>query len=328
MKAYVVRQLGMPDSHQVIDWASPAPQPGHVVIRVRAAGVNFPDMLMVQGKYQHTPPVPFIPGHEVAGDIMAMGDGVTGYRAGDRVVAFMRHGGFGAFCTETLVKADHFLAKLPDEVSYVAAASMPLAYGTAFHALRKGRVKPGDKVLILGASGGVGLATVQIAKLLGARVIACASSEEKLATCRAHGADETVNYETADLRAEIRRLTADRGLDVAIDPVGDKYAEPVVRGMAWGGRYVIVGFAGGQIPRIPLNLVLLKGCELIGIGVGVNADKDCTEYVQNQDQMLQWVAQEQLRPVVSATYPLERTAGALADIIARKVQGKIVLTMP
>lgn len=327
MKAYICRRLGLPAEHRVEEIPSPTAGPDQVVISVKAAGVNFPDTLMVQGKYQHTPPLPFISGHEVSGVIKEVGKGVTGYRVGDRVVAFVRHGGFGAFCEETVIKADHFLSAIPANVDHVSASATPLAYGTAFHSLRKARLQSGETALVLGASGGVGLAAVQIAKLLGARVIACASSEEKLALCRQHGADELVNYEKADLRASIRSLTGDCGLDVAIDPVGDRFSEPVIRGMAWGGRFCIVGFAGGQIPRIALNLVLLKGCELIGIGVGVNADRDATEYVANQGRMLNWMAEGRLTPVVSATYPLEQTATALEDIMKRRVQGKVVITI-
>lgn len=327
MKAYICRRLGLPGEHRVEDIPSPTAAPGQVVIRVKAAGVNFPDTLMVQGKYQHTPPTPFISGHEVSGVIKEVSAGVTDYRPGDRIVAFIRHGGFGAFCEETVVEADHFLSHLPANVDFVSAAAIPMAYGTAFHSLRKARLKKGETVLVLGASGGVGLAAVQLAKLLGARVIACASSEEKLSLCGKLGADALVNYERDDLRAAIRQLTDNHGIDVAIDPVGDRFSEAVIRGMAWGGRFCIVGFAGGQIPRIALNLVLLKGCELIGIGVGVNADRDSTEYVANQEQMLQWIADGILQPVISATYPLARTADALEDIMKRKVQGKVVITM-
>ena len=327
MKAYICRTLGMPDAHRVEEVPSPAAREGHVVVSVKAAGVNFPDTLMVQGKYQHTPPLPFIPGHEISGVIKEVGPGVKGYRPGDRVLAFMRHGGFGAFCEESLVKADHFLTLLPDTVDYVSAAATPLAYGTAFHSLRKARITGGETVLVLGASGGVGMAAVQIAKLLGARVIACASSDEKLALCARNGADELVNYEVEDLRSAIRRLTGGRGVDIAVDPVGDRFAEPVVRGMAWNGRYCIVGFAGGQIPRIALNLLLLKGCELIGLGVGVNADRDATEYTANQRQMLDWMAAGKLQPIVTARYPLAQAAEALNAIMNRTVKGKVVLTL-
>ena len=327
MKAYICRTLGPPESHGIEEMASPSVPRGHVLISVRAAGVNFPDALMVEGRYQHTPPVPFIPGHEFAGTIKEIGDGVVGYKSGDRVVAFIRHGGFGAFCDETVVKADHFLSQIPDEVDFISAAALPLAYGTAFHSLRKACLDRDETVMVLGASGGVGLAAVQIAKLLGARVIACASSAAKLALCKRYGADELINYAAEDLRSSIRELTNHRGLDVVIDPVGDRFAEPAVRGMGWGGRYCVVGFAGGQIPRIPLNLVLLKGCSLIGIGLGVNADNDATEYIANQKQMLSWIVEGKLKPVVTATYPLMRTADALLDIANRRVQGKVVLTM-
>jgi len=324
MKAVVCRQYGPPDTLVIEEHASPRAGPGEVVISVRAAGVNFPDGLKVQGTHQLTPGVPFSPGHEVAGVIKEVGPGVESYKLGNHVVAHLRNGGF---MEEVVAKADHTLAVIPTEVDFVAAAAFPLAYGTSFHALRRADLAAGETLLVLGASGGVGVAAVQLGKLLGARVIACASTEEKLATCRQYGADESINYETDDLREAIKRLTGGRGVDVVVDPVGGKYAEPVVRSMAWKGRYAVVGFAAGAIPKIPLNLVLLKGCSIVGAAVASNAVRDAGEYKQNLARMIEWIASGRLKPVVTRTYRIEETGAAITDVMSRKVHGKAVVVM-
>lgn len=326
MKAIVCRQPGLPTTLAWEDVPSPRAGPGQIIVGVKAAGVNFADVLMVQGKYQLKPPVPFIPGMELAGVVTEVGPGITDYKTGDRVCAYLRHG--GAFAQEVAVTVNHAVAHLPDNVDMVAAAAFPLTYGTSFHALKdRGQLKPGETVLVLGASGGVGIAAVQLAKIMGARVIACASTAEKLATCRRHGADEVINYETENLRDAIRRLTNDKGVDVVCDQVGGKHAEPALRSMAWNGRYCVVGFASGSIPQIPLNLVLLKGCSILGVAVGSNALRDPTDYRNHLLQMIEWIALETLKPVVTATYPLARTADALDDLMQRKVQGKAMIVI-
>lgn len=317
MKAIRCTRVGPPDALTLEDIAMPSPAPGHVAFTVKAAGVNFPDVLIIQNKYQIKPEIPFTPGHEAAGVITAVGEGVTGFKPGDHVVAQTVLGAFA----EVVTAPAKFCFAIPKSLDFSAAAAMPIAYGTSYYALKeRGHLKAGETLLVLGASGGVGLAAVQLGKIMGARVIACASSADKLATCRAHGADEVINYATEDLREAIKRLTAGKGVDVVVDPVGGDFAEPCVRGMAWKGRYLVVGFAAGAIPKIPLNLALLKGCSIVGVA--------CLEPAgsrENFAQMVQWAAEGRLKPVVSATYPLARTVEALNDVAHRKVQGKIII---
>ena len=322
MKALVCTQFGPPDALTITDCPAPSAGAKQIVVRVRAAGVNFPDVLMVQGKYQVTPPLPFTPGKEIAGIVTQIGAGVTAFKVGDRVCAQIPHGGFAE---EALVAVNHLVTRIPDGIDFVRAAAFPLAYSTSFHALKRGQLKSGETLLVLGASGGVGIAAVQLGKIMGARVIACASSEEKLELCRLHGADATINYETSNLRDAIKQSTGGRGVDVVVDPVGDRYSEPAVRGMAWNGRYCVIGFAAGEIPKIPLNLVLLKGCSIVGVAVNSNARNDPTEYRENFAQLMEWIANGKLEPVVTATYPLARAADALADAMARRIQGKVVV---
>ena len=317
MKAIRCSQLGPPDSLTLDDIEPPLAGPGEVVIAVKAAGVNFPDVLIIQGKYQIKPALPFTPGYEVAGIVTAVGDGVTHLKAGDHAVAQTALGGFAE---QVKVPAQLCFA-MPPSIPFVDAAAFPIAYGTSYYALKdRARLQPGETLLVLGASGGVGLAAVQLGKIMGARVIACASSEEKLAACKAHGADALVNYASEDLREAIKRLCAGKGVDVALDPVGGAYSEPCVRGMAWKGRYLVVGFAAGEIPRIPLNLALLKGCAIVGVACIEPAGSPV-----NFRQLIAWVADGTLKPVISATYPLARAADALKDMLNRRVQGKAVI---
>jgi NADPH2:quinone reductase len=324
MKAIVCSRIGPPESLTVEDLPSPVPAAGEILVGVKAAGVNFPDALVIQGKYQHSQSLPFTPGKEVAGVVLGCGEGVTGYQPGDRVCAYLSH---GAFASEITVKADYAVAHLPAGVDFVEAAAFPLVYSTSMHVLAdRGQLQPGETLLVLGASGGVGIAAVQLGKLLGARVIACASSQEKLDFCRRHGADELINYEQEDLREAINRLTDKRGVDVVCDPVGGRYAEPAVRGMAWNGRYCVVGFAAGDIPKIPANLMLLKGCAVLGCAFGSFARRDSRPFSANLARMLAWMGEGRLKPVVTATYPLERTPAALRDMLDRKVTGKVVIT--
>ncbi len=325
MKAIGCKEIGLPDTLVVEDLPSPNAGEGHIVVSVKAAGVNFPDALVIQGKYQHTQSLPFTPGKEIAGVVKEIGAGVTRFKVGDHVCAWLSH---GAFAEEVAIKDDFAVARLPEHIAFVPAAAFALVYSTSMHLLAdRAKIKPGETLLVLGASGGVGIAAVQLGKLLGARVIACASSQQKLDFCIAHGADAVINYETEDLREAINRLTDKRGVDVICDPVGGKYAEPAVRSMAWGGRYCVVGFAAGAIPKFPLNLMLLKGCTVLGCAFGTNARRHPEQFTANLTRMIDWMDKGELNPVVTACYPLERTPAALQDMLDRKVTGKVVITM-
>src|SRR5215210_6729513 len=262
MKAVLCKQYGPPESLTFEDLPSPRPGAGEVVVSVKAASVNFPDVLIIQNKYQFKPPLPFSPGSELAGVVKEVGPGVANFRPGDKVMAFTT---YGAFAEEVKTEASR-LVPMPEGMEYVAASAFLLTYGTSDHALRdRAALKNGETLLVLGAAGGVGLAAIEIGKALGARVIACASSEEKLAVCREHGADATINYATEDLRERIKALTDGRGVDVVYDPVGGPYSEPAFRSVAWRGRLLVVGFAAGDIPKLPLNLALLKGASVVGV---------------------------------------------------------------
>jgi NADPH2:quinone reductase len=322
MKALLCKAFGDPASLVYEEVADPVPGPGEALVAVRAAGVNFPDALMVQGKYQYKPALPFAPGAELAGDVLAVGEGVSGFKAGDRVIGSVRS---GAFAERAIVPATHLIA-LPKGVSYEVGASFTLVYGTSYHALKgRAQLQPGETLLVLGAAGGVGLAAVQIGKALGARVIAAASTADKLALCREHGADEVINYSTEDLRERIKALTAGKGPDVIYDPVGGRYAEPAFRSIAWRGRYLVVGFADGQIPSLPLNLPLLKGASVVGVFWGEFVARQLPEFAQDLRELFTLVAQGRLRPHVSRTYPLAQGAQALEDLLARRVTGKVVI---
>lgn len=322
MRAVLCKAYGMPGDLVVEEVPSPRPGKGEVLVSVKAAGVNFPDVLMIQNKYQHRPPLPFSPGYEIAGVVKALGPDVTGVAVGDAGVAMLR---FGGFAEETLVPADRFW-RIPSDIDFAAAAAFPLAYGTSYHALKdRGRLQPGETLMVLGAAGGVGLAGVQLGKLMGATVIACASSDEKLATCRQHGADVQINYRKQNLRDALKELTGERGIDVVLDPVGGDYAEPAVRSMAWFGRYLIVGFTSGEIPRMPMNLPLLKGCSLIGVAWDTYSRRNPEGGQTNISEMIAWIRDGRLKPVVTAKYSLADTSRALDDVMQRRVQGKVVI---
>jgi len=307
----------------VADVPPPVAGSGEVVVSMKAASLNFPDLLIIQGKYQFQPPLPFSPGSEMAGVVKAIGDGVTHVKPGDRVMAFTT---YGAFAEEVKTEA-HRLTPIPAAMDFATASAFGVAYATADHALRdRGSLRSGETLLVLGAAGGVGLASVEIGKVIGARVIACASTDDKLALCRAHGADDTINYARDDLRARIRDLTGGRGVDVVYDPVGGSYTEPALRSIAWRGRLLVVGFAAGDIPRIPLNLPLLKGCAIIGVFWGDFVRREPERVAESLRQLTQWFAEGRIRPHISATFPLERAPEALALMAARKITGKVVLT--
>jgi NADPH2:quinone reductase len=294
-----------------------------VVIAVKAASLNFPDVLIIQNKYQFKPPLPFSPGSELAGVVKEVGADVKGWRAGDKVMAFTT---FGAFAEEVKTEATRLL-KIPEGMSFTQAAAFILTYGTTDHALRdRAALAAGETLLVLGAAGGVGLAAIEIGKALGARVIAAASSEEKLAVCRAHGADATINYATEDFRERTKALTDARGPDVIYDPVGGPYSEPAFRSIAWRGRHLVVGFAAGEIPKLPLNLALLKGASVVGVFWGDFTRREPREFADSVRQLGAWFREGKLRPHVSQTFPLHKAAEALKLMAARQVKGKLVLT--
>jgi NADPH2:quinone reductase len=292
------------------------------VVSVKAASVNFPDVLIIDNKYQFKPPLPFSPGSELAGVVKEIGLGVTGIQPGDRVMAFTIH---GAFAEEVSLEARRVLP-MPESMDYPTAAALLLTYGTMDHGLRdRGALAAREAVLVLGASGGIGIASIEIAKALGARVIACASSDEKLSACNEHGADEVINYATEDLRARIKELTDGRGVDVIVDPVGGPFTERALRSIAWRGRLLVVGFAAGEIPKIPLNLTLLKGCSIVGVFWGDFLRREPAAFAASVEQLGQWHAQGQIKPHISATFPLARAADAIRLMAERKVIGKLVL---
>jgi NADPH:quinone reductase len=324
MKAVLAKAFGPLEQLVLEDAASKNPGPGELAIAVRACGVNFFDALIVQGKYQSRPPLPFSPGGEVAGVICGVGAGVTGLAEGTRVLAFTGHGGYAE---EVIADAASVVA-LPEQMDFVTAAGFPITYATSYHALKdRGQLRSGETLLVLGAAGGVGLAAVEIGKIMGARVIACASSDEKLALAREHGADTLINYAASDLRERIREVTAGKGVDVVYDPVGGGYAEPALRSLAAGGRYLVIGFASGEIPRIALNLLLLKVVSLVGVFWGAFAKAQPQRNAANLAELLGWYTQGRLRPHVSATFPLERYREALDAVVQRQVLGKVVLVM-
>jgi NADPH:quinone reductase len=324
VKAVLCEKYGPPDSLVVKDLPSPRAGAGEVVVSVKAASVNFPDVLIIENKYQFKPPLPFSPGSELSGLIKEVGEGVSGWKAGDRVMAFTT---YGAFSEEVKVEANR-LARLPAKMSFEEAAAFVLTYGTSDHALRdRGALKAGETLLVLGAAGGVGVAAIEIGKALGARVIACASSEDKLAVCREHGADATINYSSEDLRERIKALTEGRGPDVVYDAVGGAYTEPAFRSIAWRGRLLVVGFAAGEIPKLPLNLALLKGASVVGVFWGDFGKREPKPFAESLRQIATWYEQGKLRPHVSEKFPLARAADALKLMAARKVKGKVVLTV-
>jgi NADPH:quinone reductase len=322
MKAILCKTLGGPSSLVLEEIPIPDPQTGEVLIRVKAAALNFLDTLILRGKYQFKPDLPFSPGSEVAGLVERLGEGVSGFAPGDRVMGYARFNG----CREYIVLPAKGLLKIPDGVSDESAAGLTITYGTAIHGLKdRGRLRGGETLAVLGASGGAGLAAVEIGKALGARVIACASSAEKLAICQQHGADALLNYDAEDLKEGLRALTNGVGADVIYDCVGDRYAEPALRSIAWAGRYLVIGFAAGEIPRIPLNLLLLKGCDMMGVFFGRFGELAPDAHAANMGQLLAWCEDGTLRPHIGSVFPLEETAKAVTQLEERKAVGKIII---
>jgi NADPH2:quinone reductase len=322
MKAILCTHFGTPDELEFADIPQPTAGPGEAVIGIKAAALNFFDLLIIAGKYQHRPPFPFSPAAEFAGMVERVGAGVTEFAPGDRVMGWT---GWGA-ARESLATGTNNLVKLPADLDFERAAGLTVTYATTLYGLReRGKLKSGETLVVLGASGGTGLAAIEIGKIMGARVIACASSEEKLAFAKAHGADETVNYAKEDLRDALKRLGGANGIDVVYDPVGGEYAEPALRSLGWEGRYLVIGFAAGEIPKIPLNLVLLKSCDIRGVLWGGWTLRDPQGQRALMNDIVRWCADGRLSAHVHAVYPLVETANALKAIAARKVMGKIVL---
>jgi len=324
MKAILCTQFGLPEELTLGDVPPPTPGKGQVVVSVKACGVNFPDTLIIQNKYQFKPPLPFSPGGEVSGIIKEVGEGVKHLNVGDAVLSLT---GWGGFAEEVVANAATTLP-IPPGMDYVTAASVMYTYGTSYHALKnRAQLQPGETLLVLGAAGGVGLAAVQLGVLMGATVIAAASSDKKLAVCRELGASATINYSTEDIRERMKEITQGRGTDVIYDPVGDRYTEPALRSIAWKGRYLVVGFAGGEIPKIPLNLPLLKGCQIVGVFWGAFAKNEPKESQKNFQELLTWIAQGKLKQHVYKTYSLPDAPAALRDMMERKVVGKAVVAI-
>ena len=322
MKAIVCEQFGPPSSLVLKDLPPLEAGEKEVVIEVKACSLNFPDTLIIQGKYQYKPDLPFTPGSDIAGKVKAVGAKVKNVAVGDEVFGFVPNGGFAE---EVVAPAKNVFPK-PPLMNNAVGASFLMAYGTSYHALKnRAQLKTGETLVVLGASGGVGLAAVELGKLMGARVIACASSAEKLALCEEYGADEGINYSEEDLKTRIKELTEGKGADVVYDPVGDKFSEPALRAMAWEGRFLVVGFAAGDIPKIPLNLALLKGCQIVGVFWGSWAMQFPNENMRNTMELIQWHAQGKLKPHIHAVYPLEEAQKAMEEMMQRKVRGKIVI---
>lgn len=322
MKAVICREFAPRAELRIEEVLAPSAGNGQVVIRVEACGINFFDGLMVEGKYQTKPERPFSPGSEVAGVISSVGAGVEHLKPGTRVLAFAGIGGYG----EQVVVDAWRVFPIPDEMSFVEAAGFLITYATSHHALKdRAQIKPGETLLVLGAAGGVGLTAVELGKQMGARVIAAASSDEKLKLCREYGADETINYSTEDLRQRIKDVTDGQGVDVVYDPVGGSLTETAVRNLALFGRHLVIGFAAGDIPKIALNLLLLKQSALIGVFWGAYARSAPEKNAANIAELMGWFAKGKLKPHISAEYPLERFAEALDVVMERAVKGKVVL---
>jgi NADPH2:quinone reductase len=322
MRAVRVHELTGPSALRVDDVPEPTVGPHDVLIDVKACGVNFPDVLITRGLYQFKPAPPFTPGGEAAGIVRAIGESVTSVKPGDRVVATMMYGAFA----EQIAVPDVSVVKLPDAVSFEVGAATLLTYCTTYHALvDRAAIASGETLLVLGAAGGVGIAAVELGVLLGAKVIAAASTDDKLAFCRGRGATDAINYATEDLRERIKQLTGGAGVDIVYDPVGGTLAEPALRGTGWNGRYLVIGFASGAIPKIPLNLVLLKGCQIVGVFWGMFAMREAAKNRQHAERILAWVADGKLAPSVDAVLPFASAADALQRIEQRQVKGKLVL---
>ncbi|MGP4843833.1 NADPH:quinone oxidoreductase family protein [Marinobacter sp. 1Y8] len=322
MRAILCKEYGPADTLVIEDIASPVAKGSGVKIRVKAAGLNFPDTLIIEGKYQIKPTMPFSPGGEMAGEVLEVGEKVTRFKKGDRVMGLT---GFGAF-SEEIVAAGANLLPIPENMSDEEAAAFTMVYGTSYHALKqRANIQPGETLLVLGASGGVGLATVELGKAMGAHVIAAASTADKLEVAKQAGADELINYTEEPLKDTIKKLTKNKGVDVVYDPVGGDFTEQALRAMAWNGRHLIVGFAAGEIPKIPANLTLLKGCSVVGVFWGTFTRQEPEVSNQNMMDLLKLYSEGKIKPAISEVFEFEDYAGALNALTERRAKGKIVL---
>jgi len=311
-----------PSGLRIDDISEPDVRAGQVLVDVRASGVNFPDILLSRGKYQFKPSPPFSPGGELAGVVQAVGSGVTRVAVGDRVAATLLYGAFA----ERVLVPEQTVVKLPDAVSFEVGAATLLTYLTTYHALvDRAAIRSGESLLVLGAAGGVGISAVELGALLGARVIAAASTADKLAFCREHGASEVIDYSREDLMERVKAVTSGNGVDVVYDPVGGAFSEAALRATGWQGRYLVIGFASGEIPKIPLNLVLLKGCAIVGVFWGMFAMREAAANLAHADQLFAWIAEGKLHPAIDAVMPFTAAGDALGRLERREVKGKIVL---
>lgn len=324
MKAVLCKAFGPAETLVLEDVASPEPKKNEVLLQVHAAGVNFPDTLIIEGKYQFKPPFPFSPGGEAAGVVGAVGEKVTHVKPGDRVMALT---GWGSFAEEVAVPGYNVMP-IPDGMDFASAAAFGMTYGTSMHALKqRANLQPGETLLVLGASGGVGLAAVEIGKAMGAKVIAAASSDAKLEVAKAAGADVLINYSEGSLRDKLKEITGGQGVDVIYDPVGGDLFEEAFRSIAWNGRMLVVGFASGTIPSLPANLTLLKGASLVGVFWGSFAQRQPQDNAANFQQLFSWFAEGKIKPLVSQTFPLDKAADAINHLGQRKAVGKVVVTV-
>jgi NADPH2:quinone reductase len=325
MKAVTCKEHGLPDKLELVsDWPEPSVGEHDVLIDVKAAGLNFPDVLMIQGKYQYQPDMPFIPGGECAGVVAAVGEKVSRFKVGDKVLSA---GGSGAFCEKIAVnEAGAF--PMPAGLSFEQAAGVSITYFTSYYALKqRANIQPGETLLVLGAAGGVGTSAIELGKQMGAKVIAAASTDEKLELCKKLGADEVINYSNENLKDAIKTLTGGKGVDVVYDPVGGDYAEPAIRGMAWNGRYLVIGFASGPIPKIALNLTLLKGCSIVGVFWGRFTVEEPEVNLKNIEELWALFASGKISPVVTDSFPIEQYEEAFNCMIERRARGKVIITM-
>lgn len=323
MRAVLCKELGMPDSLVLEEVPSLTPGAGQVLISVQACGVNFPDTLIIQGKYQYKPDLPFSPGGEISGVVKQLGSDVDSLQIGDRVIAFSTWGGFA----EELVVDQNRTVIISDKMDYERASAFVLTYGTSYHALKdRAHLREGETLLVLGASGGVGLSAIQLGKAMGAKVIAAASNAEKLSVCQENGADHLINYAQDDLRQSVKEITEGRGVDVIYDPVGGSFSEKALRDMSWGGRFLVVGFAAGEIPKVPLNIPLLKGCSVLGVFWGEFTKREPEANKQNNKELMNLFDQGKISPHLHRVYPLEKAGEALNELLQKRVIGKVVLS--
>lgn len=325
MKAVVCKEHGLPDKLVLAsDWPEPSLGDHDVLIDVKAAGLNFPDVLIIQGKYQYQPEMPFIPGGECAGVVAAVGAKVSRFNVGDKVISA---GSTGAFCQRVAVN-ENAAFPMPGGLSFEQAAGVCITYFTSYYALKqRANLQPGETLLVLGAAGGVGTSAIELGKHFGAKVIAAASTDEKLELCKQLGADEVINYSTTSLKDAIKELTGGKGVDVVYDPVGGEFAEQAIRGMAWNGRFLVIGFASGPIPKIPLNLALLKGCSIVGVFWGRFTGEEPAVNLQNIQALWALFESGRIRPVVTDSFPIEQYEEAFNCMIERRARGKVILTM-